>query len=73
MTANEHLTHLIEDRKNEYTVYIQEGNKVEKLDSCKILALDNHGVTVEEMKKLGKNRVYFIPMFKLIKLRSEIF
>lgn len=68
-----HMQELTENRKNEYTVKYLEGDKVKTIDSCKVLVIDSSGVTVEEMKRLGKNRVYFIAMLKMISLRSEIF
>ena len=76
MSEVDHLTHLLKDgkRKNEFTVRYKDGNdKVKELDSVRLLKVDSSGVTVEEMKRLGKNRVYFIPHLALVYLRSEIF
>ncbi len=71
---SDHLSSLLKDgkRKNEFTVKFMEGDKVKKIDSCRILFMDDAGVTVEELKILGKNRVYYIPNFRLVSIRSEL-
>ena len=59
-------------RKNEFTVKYKEIDKVKTIDSCRILRLDKLGVIVEEVKHIGKNRSYFIPIYNLISVRSEL-
>ena len=73
MTMSEHFTHLVPKKKNEFTLKVREGDKVKTIDSVKILFMDEKGVTVEEVKHLGKNRRIFVPLISLISLRSEIF
>lgn len=76
MSEVDHLTHLLKDgkRKNEFTVRYKDNNdKVKEIDSVRLLKIDKSGVTFEEMKRLSKNRVYFIPHFALVYLKSEIF
>ncbi len=63
---------LLTDRKNEYTIFIKEGDKVEKITDCKILAIDEIGITFEEMSRVAKNRVNFVPHYSLIRIRSEL-
>ncbi len=75
MPEVDHLTHLLKDgkRKNEFTVRYKDGDKVKEIDSVRLLKVGDNGVTVEEMKRMGKNRVYYIPNLALVYLRSEIF
>lgn len=72
MTMSKHFEYLVGDKKNEFTLKVREGDKVEKIDSVKILFMDERGITVEEVKHLGKNRRIFVPHYSLISLRSEL-
>ncbi|MDH5401542.1 MAG: hypothetical protein OEZ01_10080 [Candidatus Heimdallarchaeota archaeon] len=72
MTESKHFTLLTDGRKNEYTAFVKEGNDVNKITDVRVLHIDNVGVTIEEMKRMGKNRIIFVPHINLIMLRSEI-
>ncbi len=67
-----HMQQLTEKRKNEYTIFIEEAGKVNSISDCKILAIDLAGVTFEEMARIAKNRINFVPHSKLVRIRSEI-
>ncbi len=71
MNGEEHLK-ILTGRKNEYTIFIREGNNVEKVSDCKILAIDNIGVTFEEMSRVAKNRINFVPHINIVRIRSEL-
>ncbi len=71
MAQSPHYEHLVGKNKNEWTLKLREGDKVKTIDSVKILYMDAKGVTVEEMKHVGKNRRLFVPMLSLISLRQE--
>ncbi|RMG35117.1 MAG: hypothetical protein D6732_09805 [Methanobacteriota archaeon] len=71
MVAEKHLE-ILTERKNEYTIFVREGSKVEKISDCKILAMDEVGVTFEEMNRVAKNRINFVPYINLVRIRSEL-
>ncbi|MHA2249107.1 MAG: hypothetical protein ACXAD7_02035 [Candidatus Kariarchaeaceae archaeon] len=57
--------------KRDVSIYYQNGDKVEKLTDCRLIHLDTQGVTFEDKVKIGKNRVKFIPNFKLVMVEQE--
>ncbi len=57
--------------KKDVSIYYQEGNKTQKLTDCRIIHLDGQGVTFEDKVKLGKNRIKYIPNFKLVMIEQE--
>lgn len=56
----------------EFTIYYLDGKDSEKITSCRIRHMDSTGITFQDGRKLGKNRLTFIPMGKIIRLVQEL-
>ncbi len=69
---SKHFEILTERIKRDVSIYYNDGNKVQKLTDCRLIHLDNEGVTFEDKIKLGKNRTKFIPNFKLVMIEQEL-
>ena len=67
-----HYDILMDKHSKDYSIWVEEGSIVEKYSDCRILKLDQTGVTFMDNKKLGKNKVTFVPMFKLVKIQQEL-
>lgn len=70
--ASPHLQYLIGDKKNKFTMWVRDGDNIEKISEVKILYKDEIGYTIEAINYLGKNRRVFIPNRSVSKIRSEI-
>jgi hypothetical protein len=57
--------------KRDVSVYYLEADKVKKLEDCRLIHLDEQGVTFEDKVKLGKNRIKFVPNFRLVMIEQE--
>ena len=66
-----HFQKMMEKHSKDYSIWVQEGDKVEKHSDCRLIHMDESGVTFLDKTKLGKNKVTFIPMFKLIRIQQE--
>ena len=68
-----HEETLLANHKGDYTIYYQEGTKVEKINNCKIIKLDEMGITFKDKNKMSKDRYMYIPTFKLVRIVQEFF
>lgn len=66
-----HLDALMEKHDKDYSIWVDEGGNIEKYSDCRLIKLDNVGVTFMDNKKLGKSKVTFVPMFKLVRIQQE--
>jgi hypothetical protein len=57
--------------KRDVSVYFLDGDKTKKLEDCRLIHLDEQGVTFEDKVKIGKNRIKFVPNFRLIMIEQE--
>ena len=62
---------LLDKHNKDYSIWIHEGDKVEKYNDCRILKLDEVGITFMDNKKIGKSKVSFVPMYKVVKIQQE--
>ncbi|MCY3414282.1 MAG: hypothetical protein INQ03_21735 [Candidatus Heimdallarchaeota archaeon] len=68
---SEHYNKLMEKHSKDYSIWVKEGDKVEKHTDCRIIHLDETGITFMDNKKLGKSKITFVPMFSLIRVQQE--
>ncbi|MHA2501849.1 MAG: hypothetical protein ACXAE3_03180 [Candidatus Kariarchaeaceae archaeon] len=67
-----HYNKLTEHHNKDYSIWVQEGNNVEKHTDCRLIHLDDAGVTFMDKNKLGKNKITFIPTFRIIRIQQEL-
>ncbi|MHA2029456.1 MAG: hypothetical protein ACW98K_03240 [Candidatus Kariarchaeaceae archaeon] len=57
--------------KRDVSIFYKRGDKVEKFTDCRLIHLDNDGVTFEDKVKVGKNRIKYISHFSLVMIEQE--
>lgn len=67
-----HAEVLAEHVKRDVSIHFFDGKNTDKLTDCRILHLDAEGVTFVDKNKLGKNRVKYIPNFRLVMIEQEL-
>jgi len=70
-SSDSHLDVLLEKHDKDYSIWVLEGDNVEKHTDCRLIKLDDLGVTFMDNKKLGKSKVTFIPIYRLIRIQQE--
>lgn len=71
-SMSKHLEIFQERVKRDVSVYYLEGDKVKKLEDCRLIHLDEQGATFEDKVKIGKNRIKFVPNFRLVLIEQEL-
>lgn len=69
---SKHMEIFTERVKRDVSIYYKDGDKVKKLEDCRILHLDDQGVTFEDKVKLGKNRIKYVSHFSLVMIEQEL-
>ncbi|MCE7735633.1 MAG: hypothetical protein GPJ54_12190 [Candidatus Heimdallarchaeota archaeon] len=70
-TMSKHLEIFQERVKRDVSIFFKKGDKVEKLTDCRLIHLDEQGITFEDKVKIGKNRIKFIPNYNLVMIEQE--
>ncbi len=70
-TMSKHTEIFQERVKRDVSIFYRKGDKVEKFTDCRLLHLDENGVTFEDKVKMGKNRIKFIAAYSLVLIEQE--
>lgn len=66
-----HYEKLMEKHSKDYSIWVREGDKIEKHSDCRLIHLDEIGVTFLDKFKLGKNKITFVPAIALVRIQQE--